>query len=190
LSFPGCLRRDLEKSLRQTRFLHLGYEEPHGKPVCKLYCEAAPADGARVRMHTGFKWRPTDPDEYSCDEYWRLGGLDERKLREHIARTLEPNKDLAGAAQRLLDKVLARVPAADLFYMEVMRGMLKRSFDLRLYDAGLTLGDVADVARDAAQVLGAEPVGHLVADGAAQSLGHVSAGPSFLTFYYGAEELA
>lgn len=189
LAFPSALRPALEESLQSTRFLHLGYEEPRGEPVCKLYCEAVPVEGARVRMHAGFKWRPRDPDDFACDEYWRLDGMDARGLRQHMARTLEPNKELVAVMGRLLDRILARVPASDLFYMEVMRGNVRRSCDLRLYDAGLTLNDVADVARDAAGLFGAGDVDQVLAECGGDRLGHVSASPAFLTFYHGAGDL-
>jgi hypothetical protein len=190
LSFPAGLLPGLEESLKATRFLHLGYEEPQGRPACKLYCEAAPAEGTRVRVHVGFKWRPGDADTFACDEYWRLGGLDKKTLRAHIAETLEPNTDLLAAVSPLLDPVLARVPLDELFFLEVMRGGVRRSFDLRLYYAGLPLKDVAATAQMAAEVLGAEPVGGLIAACGEDRLGHASAGPSFVTFYHGAEDLA
>ncbi len=189
LSFPGALRTVLEDSLRTMRFLHLGYEEPRGLPVCKLYCEAAPADGARVRMHDGFKWQPRDPDDFARDEYWKLDGLDELGLRQHMARTLERNKDLALLADRLLDRALTRVPVSDLFYLEVLRSGVRRSCDLRLYDAGLTLNDVADIARDAAALFGVDGIEDVLAESGNDPLGHVSASPAFLTFYHGAGDL-
>jgi hypothetical protein len=70
-----------------------------------------------------------------------------------------------------------------------MRGGIRRSIDLRLYDAGLTLRDVSDVAETAADVLGAGRIDGIIAAHGNESLGHVSVGPSFMTFYHGAEEL-
>jgi hypothetical protein len=189
LSFPDSLRRALEESLKQTRFLHLGYEEPRGTPVCKLYCEAAPADGARVKMHTGFKWRPGEPGEFASDEYWRLDGLDEAKLRAHMAHTLEPNPGLLGTAQTLVDRILTRIPVSELFFLEVMRGGIRRSIDLRLYDAGLGLRDMSDVSETVANLFGAGRVDRIIAAHGNESLGHVSMGPTFMTFYHGAEDL-
>jgi hypothetical protein len=189
LAFPGALRPALEDSLKTTRFLHLGYEQPQGEPVCKLYCESVPTEGERVRMHTGFKWRPCDPDDFACDEYWRLDGLDETRLRQNLVRTLEPNRDLVVVAARLLDRILTQIPVADLFYMEVTRGNVRRSCDLRLYDAGLTMNDVAGIARDAARLFGADGVEDVLAECGGDRLGHVSASPAFLTFYHGAGEL-
>jgi hypothetical protein len=193
LSFPPDLRDPLRKCLRGSRFLHLGYEETRGEPTCKIYCEAPEAQGERVLMHTGFKWRPGSPREFSRDEYWRLGG-GEDALRTEIAQTLEQNPALLTVMQGLLDLVLSRVAACDLFFLEVMRGGMRRSFDLRLYDAGLNLGDVGGFARAAAKALGAPgtdaTIAAIVAAHARDRLGHVSAAPSFLTFYRGAEELA
>jgi hypothetical protein len=63
-----------------------------------------------------------------------------------------------------------------------------RSCDLRLYDAGLTLADAGPAMHAVADALGVGPVGLTGREGA--SLGHVSAGASFLTLYYGAEDLA
>lgn len=190
LNFPAALNGALEQGLKQSRFLHLGYEEPHGKPVCKLYCEAPPSAGARVRMHTAFKWRPDDAEDFTCDDYWRVNGLDEGTLRARIAGILEPNKDLAAIVERLADRALARIAVDELFFLEVTRDGVRRSFDLRLYDAGLVLSDAADMAEAAAELFGTCRVDALVAEHGQESLGHISASPSFLTFYHGAGELA
>lgn len=189
LCFPVSLLNPLERLLKTSRFLHLGYEEPHGEPVCKIYCEAPPADGPRVKVHASFKWRPRDPDDFASDEYWRLSGLDAKALRCRIAETLESNGALLTALRPLVDRVLTRVPMEELFFLEVMRGDVRRSFDLRLYDAELAVTDVADMALSVADALDAGELGPLLAERGGEKLGHVSAGSSFATFYHGAEDL-
>ncbi|HEX3756786.1 MAG TPA: hypothetical protein VHV26_17085 [Rhizomicrobium sp.] len=189
LCFPVSLFNPLEQLCKTARFLHLGYEEPHGEPVCKIYCEAPPADGPRVKVHASFKWRPRDPDDFASDEYWRLSGLDQDGLRRRITETLEPNGALLAALQPLVDRVLARIPADEVFFLEVMRGDVRRSFDLRLYDAELVVADVASVALSVGDALAGDGLGPLLAECGEEKLGHVSAGPSFVTFYHGAEDL-
>jgi hypothetical protein len=186
LSFPGELCPALEQGLRQARFLHLGYEEPKGEPLCKLYCESAPAEGARVKMHTAFKWRPRDPGHFACDEYWRLDDLDEKALRGRIAAAL-PQGAVCAALERLLARALTRVPVSELFFLEVTRNGAPRSFDLRFYDAGLSLRDGADLAQAACGSFGVDGLDPILAKHGNDSLGHVSASPDFLTLYYGAE---
>jgi hypothetical protein len=186
LSFPAALKAPLADSLVRMRFLHLGYAEPDGMPVAKLYCEAAPGPGTRVRMHESFKWRPQG-GRFVRDDYWLAQGLDAAGLRARLAASLEDGS-VCGAARTLLDRALARTDAADLFFLEVVRDGVPRSCDLRLYDAGLTLADAAPVADMVAQAFGTEALDIAGREGA--SLGHVSAGVDFLTLYYGAEDLA
>jgi hypothetical protein len=142
-----------------------------------------------VKIYLGFKWRLGDPDEFAIDEYWRLDGLDENALRAQIAHTLKPSAELSNAVAIVLDRALARVPASDLFFQEVLRGGVRRSVDMRLYDAGLILDEVKDVAQAAATALGAGRIDDIFAQHGGESLGHVSAGPGFITFYHGAGDL-
>jgi hypothetical protein len=186
LAFPAALKAPLAESLARMRFLHLGYAEPDGMPVVKLYCEATPSLGTRVRMHESFKWRPRD-GRFVRDDYWLVQGLDAAGLRARLAASLEDGP-VCDAARALLDQALERADAADLFFLEVVRDGVPRSCDLRLYDAGLTLADAGPAAYAVADALGAGPVRLTAREGA--SLGHVSAGAGFLTLYYGAEDLA
>jgi hypothetical protein len=190
LAFPTPLKAPLADSLARMRFLHLGYAEPDGMPVAKLYCEAAPYPGTRVRMHESFKWRPRGGD-FVRDDYWLVQGLDAAGLRARLAASLEDGP-VRGAARTLLDRALARTDAADLFFLEVVRDGVPRSCDLRLYDAGLTLADAAPVAGMVAEAFGVGTPDIAGREGASlgHSLGHVSAGADFLTLYYGVEDLA
>jgi hypothetical protein len=190
LHFPDALRPGLEQALHQTRFLHLGYEEPKGEPVCKLYCESAPAAErtTRMRMHTAFKWQPRDPKQFACDEYWQLGDLTEAELRGRVAASL-PQGPVLAALEGLVDRALTRVPVRDLFFLEVTRNGAPRSFDLKLYDAGLNLDDARDLAAAAAGWFEAGDIAPILAEHGGSNLGHVSAAPAFLTLYYGAEAM-
>ena len=188
LRFPAACRAVLDESLARMRFLHFGYEEPGGQPVVKLYCEAAPGEGARVRMHESFKWRPREDGELVRDDYWCLPGLDAVGLRAALAERAA-GAVLAGG-QALLALALARADAADLFFLEVLRAGMVRSCDIRLYDAGLTLAEAGDAVHPAAAALGVEDVTALTIGRGGDRLGHVSLGQDFLTLYYGAEDLA
>lgn len=189
LRFPAAFEAALADSLARMRFLHLGYEEPGGVPVCKLYCEAAPHSGPRVRIHEAFKWRPREAGVRARDEYWLLRDLDAAAMHARLDAIARVDAVRTGAGA-LLDRALSRTAAADLFFLEVLRDGAPRSCDIRLYDAELSVAEAMDTARQAARALDAGIADEFLAPAAQDVLGHVTAGPEFLTLYYGARPLA
>jgi len=188
LHFPAALEDALTEGLARMRFLHLGYAEPQGVPVCKVYCEAAPQPGARVRIHESFKWRPRENGIFVRDEYWLLRDPGAAAMQARLDAIVRVDAVRTGAGA-LLGRALARAEALDLFFLEVLRDGVPRACDIRLYDAGLTLADAADAARLAALALAAGQVDGLIREAGQDALGHVSVGADFLTLYHGARPL-
>jgi tryptophan halogenase len=95
----------------------------------------------------------------------------------------------------LLGRAAARAPGVGVLMMEVDEpGNPRCSWDLNLYDAELTVGDVADVIETAAADfgVGCESMSEAFAPRRASALGHVAGGAGrdgeeFLTIYYGVE---
>jgi tryptophan halogenase len=167
-----------------ARHAHFGTEADAEGLVLKAYLEFAdPPPRDRDLVFLAGKWRAEDPARWTLSRYFRrpppLGVL--------VGRLAPP--EVAPVVHRLLSRAGPHAQA-----LEVREpGTPRRSLDLTLYDAGLTLSDAAEevTALHAALGPGAPAARDLLAREGAARLGHVAAGLSrggkpFATLYFGA----
>ena len=149
-------------------------------------------------MHWAVKWDPVDPSRCVLTRYHWYPGLSVPDLLGRLARIYDdPARREAFAIARDFGLLATqRVGPGGVRYMEVSEeGNARRSFDLNIYPAGLTVGDVLPaLSRIAAYfALPAGQFGPLLEPVRSLSVGHLGggihrAGEDFFNVYYGVEE--
>lgn len=203
LAMPAELVETASGLLPQADVVHLGFEAGRDAPLFKLYLEysAAYRAGAEaayrgrqsILVHQAFKWAAVSPGAQAISLYHALPVQTAAEIAEAL-RSIGGGVAL-DIALALLERAVLRVPAEALLLMRVEEpGNPRRSFDLNLYPAELTVRDLGPLF-DALAVgfeLPAEAIARLRAAMGEGVLGHVSGGigrdaEPFLTLYFGIE---
>lgn len=148
MEMPPEVARWLDAQGGQAAAVHFGFEGDAGRVVCKLYLErpAGGADAGPVLLHEACKWTLGSTQHVVSQYHWHAG-LDAAGIGQRI-RALYPD-ELAwsrDAALSALQLALTRVGAERLQYLEVSEpGNPRLSFDLNLYDTGLTIRDAQEL---------------------------------------------
>jgi tryptophan halogenase len=204
---PEGLVRDMEQRLPDADVVHFGYEATAGDELCKIYFEftgnvrdamrGAFSGDSFALVHRAWKWRLSSAGGYAATDYvWRRPQPPEGMM-DAIARLCEPAGATHPAAQAVRNALQAapRIMAEDLMLLEVKEeGTARRSFDLNLYPADLTVRAIMP----AIERLGAEfqiPASEIdlaLAPASGLSLGHIAGGfgrdgAPFATIYFGVE---
>jgi hypothetical protein len=187
LGVPEGARARLRPHLGAATHLHLGAEGDNpASEVCKVYLEfAAPPVGDRTLVFVAAKWRVADPSGFRTTRYRRL---DAAALDAWLATRGDP----CGTALRALGAAALARDAAPRALAVSDDGGPRRSVDINLYDAGLTVAAVAGPVAALFAAFGQRADGFLDRAGTAV-LGHVAAGDAapgegFATLYFGAAE--
>ena len=193
----------VEKNIGGAGIVHFGFEaETPERCFYKCYLElqraADAADSAEPRLlHLAFKWNARDNTDQVIARYM----LHPRLARESILRRIAPiyarevRRTPWDVTCRLLSAATRRAPAEELMYLEVEEdGTSRRSFDLNLYRAGLTIADMDEFVDPLTRHYGIDgPALRTPLDAhRARTLGHVAGGVDrkdrdFLTIYFGVE---
>ncbi len=196
-------RRALHDALAGANKLLFGIEQTSQRTVLKVYLEfwerlvrelrSGRNRGEPTLLYQGFKWDRASPSRLVTDRYVCHPLLPIRNILKRI-HALYPFD-----AQPPLDQLIreaSRPLIRDSFvYLEVSGNVsARRSFDLNIYKAGMTLGRAADRLRAIAGHYGVGPAlepilnthGH-------QLIGHISGGmgregEDFTSFYYEVDE--
>ncbi|MCA8884377.1 MAG: hypothetical protein KDA50_11630 [Rhodobacteraceae bacterium] len=185
LGLPDAMRDELDLRFGDAFMIHAGQEGTGPTATRKIYLEFArpPEDLPGLRF-LAWKARPGAAPVRST--YIRLPNAGAADLRRALRGGDLPDA-LGDAMAGVLDLACARVDAADLTLLAVREpGTARTSLDLNVYDAGLSVGDVAPGLGAALAQLGHPPDDPGFP--AAARLGHLSAGVSrtgapFLTVY-------
>jgi len=185
LGLPAAAADAVGAALQAAKFLHFGYENPQGVVGLKVYLEFDPQHSDLI--HRSYKWRP-GTEAFAIDDYRR------------VAKRGAPA--LPGAAAPFVHavdgfvEIASHIAPEDYFRLEITRiGGGRRSFDLRLYDAGIRLADAAALLGPVALFCGCGPAyAKLMRERGHATFGHVAGGlgpddSPYLTAYYGAEAL-
>lgn len=187
LGVPEGARAKLRPHLGAATHLHLGAEgDDPTSAACKVYLEfAAPPVGDRTLVFIASKWRVAGPSGFRTTRYRRL---DTASLDEWLATLDDP----FGRVLRALGAAALARGAAPRALAVTDDGGPRRSVDLNLYDAGLTVAEVAGPVTTLSAAFGQRADVFLDRSGATL-LGHVAAGDAahgepFATIYFGAVE--
>lgn len=200
LRMPRALVEEtIAEEFSGIEIVHIGYEKLNGKALCKIYFEKAIdiEKNAKQLVHRAIKWDVESPNKNVVTEYFLLPNLSRKTMLGLIARNFDGSfsHPLVDWAARLLDLVCTRVSINELFFLDVEeKGNPRKSFDLRLYDAGLTVGQTNSLIESAAKLVKApmQALKTLLEEDFDQQLGHMSAGIGrdgyeFVSFYFGVE---
>jgi hypothetical protein len=203
IATPEALLHEMARIFDLADFVHLGFEQNVGTSLYKIYLEshvpAARGDlNAPIVLHRAYKWDPAEPSRHAFTEYtWHPGlsidGIRERVKALYRAADADESRDLALA---VIERAGEQTTQGEVRYLEVTEDRNpRRSFDVNLYDARLTLADIrAWLARVGAHfALPGDPFGLLLESCASKAVGHLAGGvhrggEDFLTVYYGVEE--
>lgn len=193
LHAPAPLQERLFVHLAEADLIHLGFEESASGCVYKLYLEfLGRVQSSEQPLFLACKWSPEVPAEAGFASYTAHRRLRRAELHARVAAMAPPGTLPALAA--IVDRGADRCGADALLFLDVSEeGNQRRSFDLNLYPAQLTVDTLAEPLHDLARALAIPPLvldAHLVTL-RGQLAGHVSAGHArdgspFATLYHGA----
>jgi hypothetical protein len=205
IGIPDKLKSMFLEHLPEADVVLYGVEDGDGGLICKAYLEfwqkvrREVLGGSReaALLNLGFKWYAADSSRnvvarYTCYPMLDLAGMLRRIRAIYGART-DPAS--CGAALHLV-QLAARRKAATI-YMEVSEeGTARRSYDINLYKANLTLAEIEPVLREAARryALAEERFAAFYSPLRTRTFGHLSGGfardgSDFLTVYYETQPL-
>ncbi|MCG8451268.1 MAG: 2OG-Fe dioxygenase family protein, partial [Pirellulales bacterium] len=205
LNMPGPTLVPVAQILRTARFVHFGFEQSSTNILCKMYLEMEPAAKrtaeqgvVSVPLYTGFKWDILDDTQcYRTDYVWypELSVRDILRRLDHIYASSR-DAETFNIAQQVLEMAASRMPPGSLRYLEVKEdGNLRRSFDLNVYDAVLSLATMEELLARLSRHfdIPRHPFESFYCQIRPEVLGHVASGVhrdgrDFFTFYYGVEE--
>jgi len=153
LAMPEAAQAQARERFATASCLHFGFEGDAGRVVVKLYLERAvsPEEAQRAKargepalLHVAFKWEP-DSGAHVVTEYLWHPALSAGEIGARLASHVYQGGDEGSLAiaRAVLELAASRVSAEKLQYLEVQEpGNGRRSFDLNLYNAKLTVKDV------------------------------------------------
>jgi hypothetical protein len=205
IGIPENLKSLFLEHLAEADVVLYGVEDGEGGAICKAYLEfwqkvrRAVVAGSRepALMNLGFKWYAHESARnvvarYTCYPMLDLAGM-LRRIRDIYGNGVDAPS--CGAALHLV-QLAARRNAAPI-YLEVSEaGTARRSFDINLYKADLTLADIEPVLLEAAAryAVADDRFAALYSGIRARPFGHISGGfardgSDFLTAYYETQPL-
>jgi tryptophan halogenase len=200
LGMPRVVRGGVARLVAEARCVHFGFESDGTRALYKVYFERrdAHSEAARrspVLLHLAYKWEAQEAERCVTTRYHWYPRLAAQALRERIAALYGEGAPLA-AALELLELAASRVDAARLQFLEVREdGNDRRSFDLNLYDAGLTLRDAQGPLARLREHFAVRPGQYqaLYDQIRGRPLGHLAGGlhrdgEPFVTVYYGVQQ--
>lgn len=202
LGLPDGLRGEVPAQVAAARCVHFGFEADPDRALYKIYFErrdaaaeaARAAPGAPVLLHIAYKWDLRDPSRHVVTRYHWYPVLSAKEIRSRMTQIYGTTTGEAlAAAHAMLDLACSRIAAEKLQFIEVREdGNDRLSFDLNVYDAGLTLKDVQPQLAQLRRHFGLRPgqFQALYDQVHARPFGHFAGGVhrdgrAFVTIYYG-----
>ena len=155
LGLPAALRPQVEAAFTRADHLHFGFEGEPERVICKLYFErtvtgleaaASRQTGEPALQYEAFKWNVATGEHLRSQYLW-FAGLSAPAIAQRMAALCEgADPAIGGLARTVLDAAAPRLPPERLLYLEVVEaGQPRKSFDLNLYDAQLTVRELQPV---------------------------------------------
>ena len=155
MSMPDEYVQALEEHLPNANLVFLGFEDnpPHG--TYKIYLEFWERVKSEVRsnptsltpklLHLGFKWSVEDSSQRTTSKYVCYPLLSNEAILQRMSDVYVGHED--SVSQNITTEIVAlairRAKEAPLIYLEVFEeDGLRRSFDINLYAAMLSLKDI------------------------------------------------
>lgn len=205
LCLPEAMLEMLASQLPEAEIVHFGYEG--GKVgLFKIYVEfsdrvrrgfARGATPASEVVHVAVKWQPDEPRSATISRYiWPVEARGVKAIRERLTglRSEDGIPSSVNAALEMIETARHHCQDDRIFFLEVQEdGSPRRSFDVNLYSAGLTVSSAEASIRQLADAYGIAParLDELLSRIGSEALGHLSGGygrngRDFATLYFGA----
>jgi hypothetical protein len=183
-----------------VQYVHLGYEAGETSCLYKVYLEhgipaGEPASSTPILLHRATKWDPAAPARHALTHYSWYPSLTVPAMLDRMSRITRHGESF-DIARGILLRAAERISRGGVRYLEVTEEQNpRRSFDLNLYDAGLTLEELAPFLERIRlhYSIPEEDYRSLLAPNGSRMVGHLAGGihrggEDFLTVYYGVEE--
>jgi hypothetical protein len=207
MDMPDTFREDLSERLSEANYVHFGFEEDESSSVYKAYLEfydkiekeikGQPGKSASFLLHLGFKWDATDNSKRVLTRYTWYPSLTVEQILKRTAKILDPQiyEFPFEITNGILEIASRKIPHQDMLYLEVTEeGNPRRSFDINVYRANLSLADLSPLLSKMCQhySIPIEAFRNFYDRVENKAFGHLSGGISrsnvdFLTVYYGVE---
>lgn len=205
LNMPSAFFEQFQVGLTDANLVFLGFEaNSQGGALFKVYLEYwdqlqkkllhDPLLKAPHLLHRGFKWQYDEPDKNLVTEYSCLPNLTTDNIRQHIQSQYQDltEPSCLEVINRIIDLADTKAPDDKFIYVEVSEpGNSRKSFDLNLYPAGLTVKNITIPLGEAIALLNIDMAtfDHLMSIIQDKLFGHISAGigrdgQEYLTIYY------
>lgn len=189
LGMPRAAWDVLAQRLPLANAVFFGTEDIGNEGMLKVYLEffddvrqgVRAGDRAPKLLHLGVKWNTDRPDRFEEARYVCHPLLSVRDILRRMAGCYPEGSDITGRelARDIVLRAAHRAPDASFLYLEVEEtGNPRRSFDINLYQSGLTVADAGQELRGMASHLGV-PAAELERELAVLGplpLGHISGG--------------
>jgi hypothetical protein len=208
IGMPEEYLAHFERALPQANTAGFGFEGDAQGGTFKVYLEfwerlwqrvqRAPANRAPEELFLGFKWQARDPTRRALARYTCHPLLPIPAIRRRLEALYEGGEQPSLTAARELLALAARRVGGDSFvYVEAAEeGNPRKSFDLNLYKARLTVGELQPALAALARGYGIsiDILEGAMATAGGRTFGHLSGGlgrdgRDFLTVYYELEGL-
>jgi tryptophan halogenase len=193
-----------EQDLALANFVYLGFDGTHDSLSYRIYLEfpvnlAHQHDPTTGRMTPallarGYKWNALDAQaqQVGTSEYWWEPRLTADQVLMRLTNLGAGDAQAHPLVHAAVAAARARSNALDWTWLEVSEPQSpRRSYDLNIYDAELTLNDLAEALRTTARQFDIDPAAFeaWLAQRGAETFGHVSGGigrdgQAFVTVYH------
>jgi len=197
LRAPASFLEAMDRSISEARMLHFGFEASDKGGLHKVYLEfPLPTLTEPTLLHTSYKWDPILPERRAVGKYVRYPMLSYQETAERV-RDLLAGCRRPGAfetADEFLRLAMPRLKGS-FHYLEVTEeGNPRKSFDVNLYSASLTMGDIRPLLLRMAErySLPIEEFGARLDSVEKRRFGHLAGGieregRDFFTIHFGVE---
>lgn len=207
LNMPPHFLTHCRELLPMSKCVHFGFEENQGGRLYKVYLEFdinlkfGPVGTQTMTdpflLHLGFKWSADDNTTCALSRYTCYPFLSNEGIIERIGQIFsEPRHEQAlRFAAQIMGTAADRMPEHKFLYIEVSEeGNPRLSFDIKLYEANLLMGEITPLMTDILKYYDIPgdrfaAVNTPIRD---KAFGHLSGGidrhgEDFLTLYYGVQ---
>lgn len=202
LDMPPCYQQLLLEQFANANMVLFGLEDQQDGGVFKIYLEfweqlkhrvCSTGSSEPALLNVGVKWDTRSGShcrtDYVCFPLLSVGDILSRLERLYRGQTTQPGYELS---VRMIRQAAARNPRASFIYVEASEGgSPRKSYDINLYKANLTVSDIRPLLARLGQQYEIDPVRleQLLDPVGERCLGHLSAGldrhgRDFATIYY------
>ncbi len=197
LGLPDPFWAPLLQNLPDAKFVHFGFEDNEKSSVYKVYLELHfKSRHYPFLIYMGFKWDTADTARHALARYTCYPSFITKDIMEKLSLAFAgPDAEEAAAIAQGIVGAAVKV-APEIFYVETTEdGNPRKSFDMNLYDAALTLGSIEPLLMRMGDHYGLprEQFAAFIDGVRAKRLGHLTGGidregRDFFTVHFGVEE--